>query len=1374
MLDSDSSCSGFDASALDRIISALSPKEEEEQEGGGDQQPKLTTQDAVRALQPHLAPVQPPCSATPEKPAGPLPSPTSFKPEVLTAPDASPTSFKPEVVTAPDTSPATALVSTLKATDSGQLGDISNAAVIAGLQPDKAVAASSEPSLASPAVTKNDGSAVMDAKEPCVPGLQDKTAAATAASALSLEIAPPTNMSIAPLFVETKSTESIFDISPSLSRPSSVSRKSKKGGGRQQKRQVQTPQAINAEPLVNCEHFPASESEDKFEDFKSLSRSFSSIKQRLKLLARDMVSPVVTKMEEEEATRPAQPLTIKISKTADGRWTASPSPSPRLILHISRTGQKSRSAYVRGRERDQPQKQGSSRGQQRARSNGRQRATVDLGTPRTTSFYPEGWVSFEQVAAQSRQAESEEVQIVEEKKPTVKPSEEVQIVGSRPPSSSATALLKVRSDLLLAKPKVEAVDMPIIPKEEAVVMTFRPKISLRTDLFAVSEDRVHEIKEENPILKSKLMAGRRNLMESISHLTRQAQFPPESGPSKLVVLNPVTEVLPEEAKPTLPAESCFCCPTLECRKLLVGCGKSAGTPLPLNYPSLSSIDLLPQPQPAVSNLNPVDQNNFLRADSLFSNQDQISEPCYPLVPDLHHLDSGYGDSQISATGSEPVVGSSGLEVPFSAPPPPSSVSRTYSHEDCSVLPFSETLLSCSGPGQMSGPTLPIFESEPSLSDPLPSYLDSVFASHTETSDVEQLLAAARPMNPEPISQLDQAIASISCEKLRPHQNPVSKLTDRQASAIGNIGFTELDQAIASIAGLEEGCEPDEGTLSARRASAEVDQAFCSELGDSADIFPVTDTAIDRLRELANSSILESVVTVSATVESSSESVQTIARNAPGENSAESLPLVGVSSEALPSTGSSSGGQEYPQNSLAGECSAEDLPLDGASSGAILSTDTPSEGQEYPQSPLAGEISTEGLPLDGASSESLPLDGVSSKALPSTESPSEGQECSQNPLAAESSTEDLPLDGASSEVLPSTDSPSDGDGSVSRIDVSCGRGTVVSSVTEQAIIIGQKEVLGTPSEQSKDPPQERTERSLFEIEEEPVVISSPKVAASSEQAPVASPVGQSESTNDVSNNDEQPIECKQFSIVHNMDSAPALMEHVALTSIESTLEVLTSSAESSSRDCLLEESSVKVNTDTVENNSVADQMNNKNPLSSSTGTSLPEEACVQSITHAESTLEHAVDISEVLPISEDLQEPTVCPDLAKGSDQRKDSPDQQVLLGLEPKGDDNISEGLSDSFSKAPAPVSPDREGAKPAELPHTWSVPVESQSEEQKEERRMGQSELVEDLDDIYCTEDLAATHDAISSEDHQRITPQPKKDKEDNSLEGRTNVFLT
>ena len=261
---------------------------------------------------------------------------------------------------------------------------------------------------------------------------------------------------------------------------------------------------------------------------------------------------------------------------------------------------------------------------------------------------------------------------------------------------------------------------------------------------------------------------------------------------------------------------------------------------------------------------------------------------------------------------------------------------------------------------------------------------------------------------------------------------------------------------------------------------------------------------------------------------------------------------------------------------------------------------------------------------------------------------------------------------------------------------------------------------------------------------------------------------------MSNNDEQPIECKQFSIVHNMDSAPALMEHVALTSIESTLEVLTSSVESSSRDCLLEESSVKVNTDTVENNSVAEQMNNKNPLSSSTGTSLPEEACVQSITQAESTLEHAEDISEVLPISEDLQEPTVCPDLAKGSDQRKDSPDQQVLLGLEPKGDDNISEGLSDSFSKAPAPVSPDREGAKPAELPHTWSVPVESQSEEQKEERRMGQSELVEDLDDIYCTEDLAATHDAISSEDHQRITPQPKKDKEDNSLEGRTNVFLT
>jgi hypothetical protein len=434
------------------------------------------------------------------------------------------------------------------------------------------------------------------------------------------------------------------------------------------------------------------------------------------------------------------------------------------------------------------------------------------GTPKSSSFYPEGWVSFEQVVAQNPPLDTPvepEIFVVEEK-PAIQ-SKAAHSADNRPvippPSSQAchesgAPGLKIRSDLLVGNVSEKVTDH-IIPKEEPAVIPTRPRITLRTDLFAVKEEKIQEIKEENPILKSKLLAGRRNLMDSISHLSRQ-----ESGPSKLVVLNPVTEVLPEETKPTLPTGSCFCCPTFECRKQLENIGRPTINPSSRTFSSRLNCDFVVETQP------PVNQRSLYQAASPFSNVDPVLETGSAMlqsvpVPHLRHLDSGFGSSD----SSELFLSSLNSGQSSSGAALENVLSKAYSSENSvASLPMSAPLMSSSEQFQMPSASLPILDIATPFAEPPASYLDSIFESESDSADIEQILNISRPTTPEPISQLDQAIASISCEKLRMEQNPVAKQADRHIAATGSIGFMELDQAIASIAGLGDSCETEERVL----------------------------------------------------------------------------------------------------------------------------------------------------------------------------------------------------------------------------------------------------------------------------------------------------------------------------------------------------------------------------------------------------------------------------------------------------------------------------------------------------------------------------------------------------------------------------------
>ena len=180
--------------------------------------------------------------------------------------------------------------------------------------------------------------------------------------------------------------------------------------------------------------------DDKGEDLKNLSRSFSSIKQRLKMLAKDMTTPVARPAIREP---PATPLTLKIKRSEDGRWSSNSTPtSGKLVLKISN----GRSSMTTPRIRVKPIKKAKTEVVPRlkisvGRPKGRRSATPSRleATPKS-SYVPEGWVSFDQVQTKLTDLpanHNDKVEIIDAKKKPKegleelpKVSDDVQVIKS--------------------------------------------------------------------------------------------------------------------------------------------------------------------------------------------------------------------------------------------------------------------------------------------------------------------------------------------------------------------------------------------------------------------------------------------------------------------------------------------------------------------------------------------------------------------------------------------------------------------------------------------------------------------------------------------------------------------------------------------------------------------------------------------------------------------------------------------------------------------------------------------------------------------------------------------------------------------------------
>ena len=212
------------------------------------------------------------------------------------------------------------------------------------------------------------------------------------------------------------STASIFDLdyddNPQLKKepelhPETPLTGTKKRG---RKRKLETPTLkIKLKTPKPCDHSATDREED--DETKNLSRSFSSIKQRLKMLAKDMSTPPRRPTSQEP---PATPLTLKIKRSTDGHWSSNSTPpsTGKLILKIS-NGRSSVTTTPRIKVKPVVQQKAKTEALPRLkislggkRPRGRRSATPSrsdaqtpsrLGSTPKSSFYPEGWVSFDQV-----------------------------------------------------------------------------------------------------------------------------------------------------------------------------------------------------------------------------------------------------------------------------------------------------------------------------------------------------------------------------------------------------------------------------------------------------------------------------------------------------------------------------------------------------------------------------------------------------------------------------------------------------------------------------------------------------------------------------------------------------------------------------------------------------------------------------------------------------------------------------------------------------------------------------------------------------------------------------------------------------------------
>ena len=460
--------------------------------------------------------------------------------------------------------------------------------------------------------------------------------------------------------------------------------KSTKGGGKRgRKKKTTAPQEVVKEPS-QCDHFSEEENQEKFDDYKSLSRSFSSIKQRLKTLAKDMCTPV-RKVKAKDENKFASPLTMKIMRSSDGGWVADPSPVGKLVLRISNSGRNrtpklkikplarncktEKPCRIKISLKRNPEKSSKSEG-------------IEY-TPKTR-YVPEGWVSFEEVQSKLDKPEpcEDEIKIIHES--NVKSLATIKKTPTRENKD-----VNIKDEKIEVKPQSASISPVSCPSSGT-----KPKISLRTDLFAVKEEKPTP-NPDSSILLNKLSLGRRNLMDTIGSLSDK-----KGSENKLVVLNPVTEDLDD----------------------IIEVGRQS---------------------------NDVNDDIIDVSDLPDDDTDDIVEICSkPATED---------DDIIIETRTESRPNNSVQEkIPFS----------------CFCCPTIECRNKPANPVPRPELPAPVAPQEPVVEEP-----------------------------ENPVSQLDQAIASISNRNLS-MVNHSTNLQEKVASIQGGVGFVELDQAIASIAELQ--------------------------------------------------------------------------------------------------------------------------------------------------------------------------------------------------------------------------------------------------------------------------------------------------------------------------------------------------------------------------------------------------------------------------------------------------------------------------------------------------------------------------------------------------------------------------------------------
>ena len=548
--------------------------------------------------------------------------------------------------------------------------------------------------------------------------------------------------------------------------------KEKKKRGRKKKVTTPPPLALKvSQGKSQCEHFSGEEDGDQVDDYKSLSRSFSSIKQRLRLLAKDMYTPVNKNRSKNNQERICSPLTLKITKSADGRWKSDSTPNEKIVLKIStgktKTPKLKIKPVVRNCKTENPRKLKISLKNPRS-----QVAQLPLdGTPKSR-FVPDGWVSFDEVKSKRADAkpeadlqrsrdksedkktkETDSIKI--ELKPVIT-SQDVQIIKesslqnevmitSPPPAPSSVQKPKItfRTDLFAIKeetppaPKLEKsilqnqlIDAPVklensILKSQLIVSPGHQENPILNQLFA------SPVQSENSILKNKLIHGRRNLMDMIDSLKEQ-----KADENRLVVLNPVTEDLSD----VIDVEN--------------------------NESNMEDIIELDSPNTG-TNLD-----DDIMEISPETPEDVVIEVINPPVNDAAAqktdvVEVDEGGNPISATEKFP--------------------------ESCYCCPTLECRNSNKTVKQSSKTV------ERDIGKPAENI--SVPISNATSNQVTES-GVSNEMEPTiPVSQLDQAIASISgaTSSLQQHSsNPNEKVSNTG----GGIGFLELDQAIASIAELQ--------------------------------------------------------------------------------------------------------------------------------------------------------------------------------------------------------------------------------------------------------------------------------------------------------------------------------------------------------------------------------------------------------------------------------------------------------------------------------------------------------------------------------------------------------------------------------------------